>query len=101
MSELIYDPLHDILGLPQKLNRSGSPTTAEWGRRALVIDTRLLNANSPSSYDDWQRFKWADQMALFAWALAQVSDTDSLPFVLHYWDWHADNAIVNERDELR
>jgi hypothetical protein len=65
------------------------------------MDTRLLYANRPTRYEDWQGFKWADQMALFAWALAQVSDTDGLPFVLHYWDWHAENAIVNDRDDLR
>jgi hypothetical protein len=101
VSELIYDGSHDILGVTPKLTRSGSPTSAEWGRRALVMDTRLLETNCPASYEDWQRFKWADQMGLFAWALAQLSDTDSLPFVLHYWDWHPKNAIVNDRDELR
>ena len=101
MSELVYDSLYDVFGLSQKLTCSEAPGTTEWARRALVMETGLLTPNRPPINEDWQRFKWADQMGLFAWALSRLSDTDNLPFVLHYWDWHAKNAIVNDRGQLR
>jgi len=95
VSELIYDPAYKKLGLSKSLG------TKEWGRRTLTAITSMLDPNHPSEYDDWHDFKWLDQMSLFTWAISKLSETDNLPFVLNYWDFHPKNAIVNDRLELR
>jgi len=66
------------------------------------VDSPLLEPNHPPKYDDWHRkFNWLDQMSLFTWGVSKLSDTDNLPFVLHYWDWHPKNTIINDREQLR
>jgi len=100
VSRLIFDPLYDLGIVKQRLIYGGSSITKEWARRRLIHSSLLLDPNNLDDWDDIKPFTWVDQMALIIWALSKITETEDLPFVLHYWDLRPYNIIHNSRQKF-
>ena len=101
MPELIYDPLYHTGRVNESLRYGVSPITREWDCRIPIRATPLLCPNDLDPWNEVRPFSWLDKIAVMVWVLKKITETEDLPFVLHYWDLPQHNVIIDSEEKLK
>ena len=87
------DLSHKFVERHQSVLEAMNATT--WARRQFTTWHLLYRGFEPLV----KPFDGLDKMILLSWVMQKL--TESQPFVLHYWDLHGGNIIIDEQDNLK
>jgi hypothetical protein len=71
-------------------------TASTWARRQFWT-SRLLDCKVDPAIKPFDGF---DKMFLLAWLHKRLSEFDTAPFVLHYWDLRMPNIIIDNDNNI-
>ena len=94
VAKMKRDDFRDQVRLPGNLTAPEAMNATDWVKHQFWKWYLLTPRSSVKPYDG------LDLVLLLAWVVNKLSESDTEPFVLHYWDLRMPNIVVDQDDEL-